>query len=244
MPCELSFPGFFLLTRGFSCSYYLFTAGLVLNFSVLPQVLSPRDGHGNEKDALAKFRNRAPRLIALMGECASVETCTAKRYHSILSQFYQALIEGYERRHRQQQAPRTNARALSDADERPVEPDLLDELQSTSNEYFAGTYQSRAVSTEPPCRDSVAAHTLVAVASNGQHGLHSQILSSYTEGPIGRSMTPGVTGQFDLGGGMMDKADTEVYTGGLTDFSDPFGWMARGDGAYAAETQAVPWEFS
>jgi len=231
----------------FPCSYYLFTAGLVLTFSVLPQVLCPRDGYDSEEDALSKYRKRAPLLIALMGECASVETCTAKRYHSILIRFNQALIEGYERRHQQQQAQRTNTRGLSDVGEGPVEPDLLDELRSTSNDYFSGSFRSRSVSTEPATQESVAAHTLVSVASNGQHDHHSQIIPSYidSKGFMGPSMTPGMTGQFDLGGETLVKPATNMYGVGMADFFNPFGWMdPGGDGGGYAEAQAVPWEFS
>ncbi|KAF8540336.1 hypothetical protein BDD12DRAFT_804582 [Trichophaea hybrida] len=223
-------------------SYYLFTAGLVLMFSALPQILCSREDGPTGEDDFGKFRARSP-LLSLMGEFASVETCTAKRYHSILSQFAQALLDGRERLQREEQAQKPERQELSIVGPAFSEPDLLDELQATSTEYFAGSFRSRAASTEPASRESVAAHALVSVTSNGdQLDPHSQLLSSHME-PGGFSelgVTPvGSNLQYDSG--LIDK-DPEAINGmsGLMNFSSFFEWLEDG----FAETQAIPWEFS
>jgi hypothetical protein len=245
--CLSRSPPFNMLTWWW-CSYYLFTAGLILTFSVLPQVLCPRED-GSEDD-MTHFRNRATTLINLMAECASVETSTAKRYHHILKQFTEALIQSNERRQQEEQALKTREREPSDTEDRPVEPDLLDELRKTSNEYFAGSYQqSRAASVEPASRESVAAHALVSVASHGQMGApHNPLLTPYLDSggpPPPMPLTPSGVHHpvYDAGTPMMDKDSEMMAAGmfGLTDFSSFLGWL---DESRFNENQAIPWEFS
>jgi hypothetical protein len=230
------------------CSYYLFTAGLILTFSVLPQVLCPRED-GSEDD-MTQFRNRSTTLINLMAECASVEASTAKRYHHILKSFAEALIQSNERRQQEEQAQKTGERDPSDTEDKPVEPDLLDELWKISNEYFAGSYQqSRAPSAEPASRESVAAHALVSVASHGQMATpHNPLLTTYLDSsgpPPPMPLTPsGVHHAYDTGPPPMMDKDSEMVTAGmfgLTDFSSFLGWL---DESRFAENQAIPWEFS
>jgi len=211
-------------------------------FSALPQILCSREDGPTGEDDVGKFRTRSPALLAIMGEFASVETCTAKRYHSILSQFAQALLDGRERLQREEQAQKPEGQEPSVAEPASPEPDLLDELQATSTEYFAGSFRSRAGSTEPAIRESVAAHSLVSVASNGQLDPHGQLISPHLEsgGFSELGVTP-VGSNLQYHSGIMDK-DSEVINGmsGLMDFSSFFGWLEDG----VAETQAIPWEFS
>ena len=129
----------------------------------------------------------------------------------------------------------------SDGEDKPVEPDLLDELRATSNEYFAGTYQSRAAS---PSSESMAAHTLVAVAANGHVDPHQQQQLMYMDGGGGGGVFPvqqqaaAVVRSDNVGDG------DQVMMGmtGFSSFSNFYGatWMDDG----FSDTQTQPWEIS
>lgn len=220
-------------------------------FSVLPQIMCAGEDQGGPsgEDDIANFRARAPALIAIMGECAAVEPCTAKRYHSILLQFAQAIVEGKERRqrYREELAQKTRELETREVVTRPAEPDLLDELQATSNEYFAVSYRSRAGSDEPPSRESLAAHALVSVASNGQD--QNQMMPpppyiSVTESSMGVVSSMQQSGLEAL---HMEREPEIIAAGmagmvGMGDFSNFFGWFE--EGGFNESPAAVPWELS
>jgi hypothetical protein len=220
--------------------YYLFTAGLVLLFSIIPQIIRHRDDHGGAEDsnsAEIRAHSSSRAVISLMAECAAVEICTAKQYHNVLKHFATALAEGRERRQRGQQEARSRERGLSATEDLLPEVDLLDELQATSTEYLTGAYPSHLVSTESACRESVAAHALVAVALDGQHP--EQLVSSQQHVHAEKEQMPG----FEGAPGMMTRGDEETLAsiGRPTDFSSFFPWLEDG---LAESSPTVPWELS
>ncbi|TGZ79524.1 hypothetical protein EX30DRAFT_397097 [Ascodesmis nigricans] len=165
--------------------YHLFTAGLILFFSSLPQLLHPNDSPHPDSTSAAKSQ---PLLVSLLADCAVTDPITAKRYHRIMSHFLDA-INDY-RTHRSTRSPTPQPQQTT----HQPQPDLLDELQATSSGYFSGALpMTRDPSTAGVSREespsAVAAHALVQLPSgnpnnNYPNNLNLQSSANHISTPL------------------------------------------------------------
>ena len=196
----------FLQRNDATLIYYLFTSGLVLFFSSIPRVFCGHDDHPNGSSAPAQdLSSRTQPVISLLADCAAVESSTAKRYHSILIRFADALAEGKERSRRER--PSSNGRGATG------EPDLLDDLQAMSMDYSPMV----ATPSAQDDRQNLAAHALVQLHPSQNQVYYAQ------PGGIGFPVQ-------EVGPTLGEEIH-EKEMAGLNEFSSFFGWLEDGSPA-------------